>query len=1485
MTILGILLLLSLHQTHAALDVFAPSPQRSLVTNEKILNCTFLVDKQTLDLTLLAVLWSFQEKELLRYDSKGFSTQDPRMSLNVESLRDGYASLHISNVTISDGGLYKCMVIYSPESKEKEIAFEVLARPLLSIFSTKIQRNAESTLTCKATGFFPPDIGITWYRDVEVLRNQYMGKPQKDKDGTYEVDSVLTITLTDEEQNQIFSCRVQHDSLEEPLQKDFQLIYEETSSSAVAVICIILVLITIIAVGIGIFLWSRKCRKTGIGTFTVMDIEGPTKLIAEEETSLFCKATKFPENASVTWWEKSGGKVCEIPKSHGRDKERLMDTQYGVISCKEGSNCISSLKFRPSVTNHKDVTFICRYSFGKKKKEKTFHCRAIYAKPQMLQPVSQSLIVSGELKYLVTLEKFYPRNITVRWTQGVGEPQQALKSKEERTNTTDGTYSVCSEVTIPEELLKDPEFRVRVSWEHESLDSPEYKDLSIRDPEYIWTPVVDKIEAPDVFHHNALVTLQCQISEYFPDALRVTWLRRSENQELREEIDNMVSREIIPRRTADNTYSCTASLTIVPTISVHQGAEYICRVNHPSLEEPIERSTKKLAVKAIPQMVEPIEITMRDSSRVHFTLNLQKFYPEDIKIDWKFEDKYHQLPYRNTPTKNQDLTHNVTSVAHNSTKNFTDPQFKVFVTWNHQSMDKPETRTLTIKDLPWLPQVGEIIIPELKENKKISLTCNISEYFPDLLSVSWFRKEPGTDSHQKPLPNSDYKVSNKKENKEKFSCQSSLTFTYLSKKDQRSEFICRVEHPSLKHPIERTTGHIGLGTVSMNGTGNTLDRPQLSIISTKVQRHAERTLTCMATRFFPPDIWLTWYRKDEVLKNQFMGITKIYKDETYQVNSTVTITPIDDDQNQIFSCKVQHDSLQEPVQRDFQLVYDGTRTFTVMDIEGPTKLIAEEETSLICKATKFPENMSVTWTGKSGVQYFDISESHGGDKEEEERLMDTQYGVVSLKERPNYTSSLKFRPSVTKHKDVTFTCTYSFGKKRKEKTFHCRAIYAKPQMLQPVSRSLIVSGELKYSVNLENFYPRDIKIIWTKGVGEPQETLSSTETFTEEPDGTYSVCSEVTIPEDLLKDPEFRVRVSWEHESLDSPEYKDLSIRDPEYIWTPVVGKIEAPDVFNHNTLVTLQCQISEYFPDALTVTWLRRSENQELCEEIDNVISSEIIPRRAADNTYSCTASLTIVPTISVHQGAEYICRVNHPSLEEPIERPTKKLVVKAIPQMVEPIEITMRDSSHVYFTLNLQKFYPEDIKIDWTFEDKYHQLPYRNTPTKNQDLTYNVTSVAQNSTEYFTDPQFKVFVTWNHQSMDKPETRTLTIKDLPWLPKVGEIIIPELKENKKISLTCNISEYFPDLLSVSWFRKEPGTDSHQKPLPNSDYNVSNKKENKEKFSCQSSLTFTYLSKRDQRSEFICRVEHPSLVHPIERRTGPIGLDTVSMNGTGNTD
>ncbi|XP_075035151.1 uncharacterized protein LOC142097315 [Mixophyes fleayi] len=802
-----LLLLHLLHQTYAALEIFAPSPQRTLNGSNVVLNCTLSVDKPPIDPNLLAILWYFQGDIVLRYDNKGM-TNEPRTSLSVEAARNGNASLSLANVTFTDGGTYTCVVIYSPERMEKKISLVVQASPVISIINKDVSINKENTLYCKVTGFFPPDIAINWLVDDVVVENQFVGKPQQDKDGTYWVNSIMKITPREENQKKSFSCRVQHASLQGPLQEDFQLVYKDDTSTISVIVGCIIVLLLISAAVIGIFWWKQHLRK---GTFTVKNIEGPSKLFHGEETTLYCTATTCPEDICVTWLERRAGEVHEIQQSQPVDieeEEKLLDTSYIIKSRKERHLYSSSMRFIPYMEYHKDVTFICKYVSGKRSAKKKFHCKTIYGKPQLLQPVSRSLFVFGNMTYLMFLERFYPKSINITWTCGVEKSQDIIPSTETFTENPDGTFNVSSEVRMSEDLLKDPGFRVQVTWEHESLDKPGHKELSIRDPEYAWNPIVEEIEKPTLLY-NTPVTLQCNISEYFPDAVTVKWLRRKD-QEIREESDGLFIPNIPSNKNTDNTYSCTSKLIITPTPRSHQGSEYICRVEHPSLERPIERSTRELNVIAKPHMTEPIKVTAADSSRVRFSLNLQTFWPKDIKIYWHYEFNFEKYVMDPTQTfiDHDDCTLDVTSECNLPIAAFKDPNVKVEVTWKHESMNRPETRSLSIRDLCWRPEIGDIKFPELEANKPVTLTCKISGYFPYYLTVTWFKMKDGNMTELPITKDNTYKVSDNRECQEDqtFFLDACLTFTPSISSDQGSEFICRVKHPSLQDPIDRSTG-------------------------------------------------------------------------------------------------------------------------------------------------------------------------------------------------------------------------------------------------------------------------------------------------------------------------------------------------------------------------------------------------------------------------------------------------------------------------------------------------------------------------------------------------------------------------------------------------------------------------------------------------------------------------------------------------------
>ncbi|XP_018424885.1 PREDICTED: Ig mu heavy chain disease protein-like [Nanorana parkeri] len=429
-----------------------------------------------------------------------------------------------------------------------------------------------------------------------------------------------------------------------------------------------------------------------------------------------------------------------------------------------------------------------------------------------------------------------------------------------------------------------------------------------------------------------------------------------------------------------------------------------------------------------------------------------------------------------------------------------------------------------------------------------------------------------------------------------------------------------------------------------------------------------------------------------------------------------------------------------------------------------------------------------------------------------------------------------------------------------------------------VIRSLCDSGEVRYSLTLEGFYPGYLHFKWTCGETEDTDIISSQEHYTDN-NNLFTVCSEVIIPQTDLTCSGSTVNVHWEHEYTDSTGREKMCIRDSDFPWRPAVEEVQVPRLF-HDTLVTLQCDISGYYPDAVSVTWLRKNkENQEICE--DSASIPQTSSHKTTDNTYSCTARLTITPTLRVHQGAEYICRVQHPSLQKAIEKSTGRLNMIGRPQM-DPIQMTLVDNMFIQFCLTLKRFYPKDFKIKWYREERQPREGVRQgtkhteTITEDDDLTFCVTSECQVWGSSFADPQYKLYVTWEHASLDGPETRTLSVRDFPWSPMLGKINVPTLEDNQKSALRCHITGYFPNVITVAWFKRERGKVSAAPVSSNMAAEILPHKDIKALFACTAILYFTPTIEEDQGSEFICRVEHPSLEQPREISTGPLEISTL---------
>ncbi|XP_072561935.1 class I histocompatibility antigen, F10 alpha chain-like isoform X2 [Paramormyrops kingsleyae] len=110
-------------------------------------------------------------------------------------------------------GWLKKYVSYGKSTLERTV------RPEVSL----LQKDPSSPVTCRATGFFPKEIMVTWQKDgMDMYYDVEVGETLPNGDGTFQISSKLTVKPEDRKMNS-YSCVVQHKSL----QDDIAVLLEE----------------------------------------------------------------------------------------------------------------------------------------------------------------------------------------------------------------------------------------------------------------------------------------------------------------------------------------------------------------------------------------------------------------------------------------------------------------------------------------------------------------------------------------------------------------------------------------------------------------------------------------------------------------------------------------------------------------------------------------------------------------------------------------------------------------------------------------------------------------------------------------------------------------------------------------------------------------------------------------------------------------------------------------------------------------------------------------------------------------------------------------------------------------------------------------------------------------------------------------------------------------------------------------------------------
>ncbi|KAM4632474.1 uncharacterized protein O3C94_018992 [Discoglossus pictus] len=730
----------------AVLEVIVPPSKTSLIGSRVVLPCTFRVDNPPVNPQFLAVFWHFGNKELLRYDNKG-TVASPEVSIDEKAAMNGDVSLTINNVTLSDEGTYTCLVIYSPDRLQKEIKLNLLGRPVARITRKFDLSDVNTVLLCSVTGFYPANIKVNWFNNGQVVGTSDLDTTQRNADGTFRVNSTVSLTPPETKNSPVIVCQLKHESLQDPVEEHFNVVYgdvpsvrifsskshqdlgqifvcevrgldprlgkvnwlqngrriemsksnedgrvtnesyyslrptsngqlenvscevqHESLSSPIietkqlkekgkrswGVTAVLLTMLFTAAVVVIIFLYLIF-KKKYFQRFRVSHIRRPRMWNDDNDdnqATLYCAASDCEKDVQVTWTvTESDGNIVTISDSQSLEDEEsgsLLSRDYIVKADRSMSedlhNVITILSFTYNLSKHKTMTVCCKFNCGGKSKQEYYSWEDNLKKPEISDPIKLSLSDCGEVLCSVTLQRFYPKQINLTWSFGVGHYQELDKVSERFATNPDQTYNIRSECKIPGHLFKDPGFKVRVTWSHGSMGNSEHRELSILDKGFPWCPVIGEIANTDHFRHGTETNLQCKISGYFPDSLDVKWLKREAGKQelfLVSPSDKYKIPVLVTRREADNTFTCTACLIVTGSRQTEQGSEFICQVQHPSLERPLERSTGPLNVTGIP------EIKKCTRLGEFIQIEVSGFYSE-ISIKWtqtnSKKKEYEEIP-------------------------------------------------------------------------------------------------------------------------------------------------------------------------------------------------------------------------------------------------------------------------------------------------------------------------------------------------------------------------------------------------------------------------------------------------------------------------------------------------------------------------------------------------------------------------------------------------------------------------------------------------------------------------------------------------------------------------------------------------------------------------------------------------------------------------------------------------------------------------
>ncbi|XP_064425474.1 CD276 antigen isoform X2 [Latimeria chalumnae] len=605
-----------------------------------------------------------------------------------------------------------------------------------------------------------------------------------------------------------------------------------------------------------------------------------------------------------------------------------------------------------------------------------------------------------------------------------------------------------------------------------------------------------------------------------------------------------------------------ASLSISDIRIVDEG-DYICSILY--TPEKIEK-TVSLAVKATPK-VSVFAPVISESKETDLVCSASGYHPTEITVQWLRNGQVLNDAKLSSLQRNPDNTSSISSTyTFTPTNQDKDKAYSCHV--NHTALRKPieEDILLNYVDPLFTITTDPSPISQLLGSDTL-LKCLFSINSTNLnyLTVRWSQKgnllfefERGRTRSGNGAKVSESKIA---------TGDASLLLPRVTA-TQNGEYTCFIQY--------------GLSTGEKRVTLKVEAPPRKSALNLEM-RGDHLFLECNVSHYHPEDITVTLLKGGEVLRDSKHSVPWKNDNNTFSVSSSFNFIPTERDYNEAYSCHVNHSVLQEPLHSDnwrlLRVITGGkppvsTYVCIVLVTLILTALITTFITWLILRrcyssvistpwkymlGQKVPITAVISYHFEQNITAFwlllNCDKNYVGTEEREKlaacrdsELMKFRNNQTDhkIKRWPTQllTSTLLYEPRIEDAGCRVICMFYRDGKEipNTRLTTNRITVFARPEVSD--IKEIPVSGEdeVKFTVDVSKFYPKEIQIHWSHN-GKHLEGKTS-EQHCNVNDGTYSVTNQIVIPERELKE-KYQIKVTIKHESMEEPAVKEKTLQDP----------------------------------------------------------------------------------------------------------------------------------------------------------------------------------------------------------------------------------------------------------------------------------------------------------------------------------------------------